>query len=56
MKNTTHKKSEEDKDKVIDTLYSELKRKDELIAKLKEENIVLMKTALKVSEKKLEKK
>ncbi|MBN2367555.1 hypothetical protein JXC34_00940 [Candidatus Woesearchaeota archaeon] len=40
-----------DKDKVIKTLYEELKRKDEQIEKLKEENKLLMKTAMKRAEK-----
>jgi hypothetical protein len=40
-----------DKDKVIETLYAELERKDKLIEKLKEENLLLMKTALKAAEK-----
>ncbi|MBW3003134.1 hypothetical protein KY337_01100 [Candidatus Woesearchaeota archaeon] len=39
----------------IEKLYAEeLKRRDALIAKLKEENQVLMKTALKQSEKNVE--
>jgi hypothetical protein len=37
----------ENSEKVIETLYSELERKDKLIEKLKEENQVLIKTALK---------
>jgi len=40
-----------DKDKIIETLYNEIKRKDERIEKLSEENKILMKTALKSSEK-----
>jgi len=40
------------KDKIIDTLYKELKRKDKIIEKLKEENSILIKTALKVAAKK----
>ncbi len=40
-----------DKDKVIETLYKELERKDKLIERLKEENHILMKTALKNAEK-----
>jgi len=39
------------KDEIIKTLYDELKRKDELIERLKNENSILMKTALKASEK-----
>ena len=41
------------KKKVIDTLYEELKRKDKLIEKLKEDNFILVKTALKASEKQI---
>jgi hypothetical protein len=43
--NDTAKK--EISEKVIETLYAELERKDKLIEKLKEENQVLIKTALK---------
>lgn len=39
------------KDKIIETLYSELKRKDQLIANLKQDNLILIKTALKATEK-----
>lgn len=39
------------KDEIIETLYSELERKDKLISKLKEDNMLLMKTALKASER-----
>jgi hypothetical protein len=39
------------KDKIIETLYEELEKKDKIIDKLKQENIVLMKTALKSSER-----
>jgi hypothetical protein len=49
------KKKSDKKDKVIETLYSELERKDKLIEKLREENNVLMKTALKNAEEKLKK-
>jgi hypothetical protein len=37
----------EDKDKIIETLYSELTRRDKLIEKLREENSVLMRTAIR---------
>ena len=39
------------KDEIIETLYKEIERKDKIIKKLKEENIVLIKTALKTSER-----
>ena len=39
------------KDKIIETLYEELEKKDKIIDKLKQENLVLMKTALKASER-----
>ena len=46
------KKSKTDnKEKIIETLYAELERKEKIIEKLKEENLVLMKTALKATEK-----
>ena len=35
----------------IETLYKEIERKDKLIEKLKEENSILMKTALKSEER-----
>jgi hypothetical protein len=38
------------KDKIIETLYQEIKRKDAIIEKLKEENKVLIKTALRAAE------
>ena len=44
------------KDKIIETLYEELKRKNAQIKKLKQENILLMKTALKRAEKNLKNK
>jgi hypothetical protein len=34
-------------EKIIETLYAELERKDKVIEKLKQENQVLIKTALK---------
>ncbi len=40
------------KDKIIETLYEEIKRKDKQIEKLKEENLLLMKTALKQAKRK----
>jgi hypothetical protein len=49
------KKKTDKKDRIIETLYSELERKDKLIEKLKEENKVLVKTALKNAEEKLKK-
>lgn len=45
------KAKKQDKDKVIETLYAELERKDKQIEKLKEENHILIKTALKNSER-----
>ena len=45
------KSNKKSKDEIIETLYSEIKRKDEFISKLKEENTLLMKTALKASER-----
>lgn len=45
-----------DKDKVIETLYEEIDRKNKQISKLKEENIILMKAALKRAEKEIERK
>ncbi|MBT4859076.1 hypothetical protein HON49_07955 [archaeon] len=43
---------EQSKDKIIETLYEELKRKDVVIAKLKEDNKLLMMTAMKATESK----
>ena len=43
-----------DKDKVIRTLYSELERLNDLLEKVKEENKILVKTALKASERQKE--
>jgi hypothetical protein len=43
------------KDKIIETLYAELERKDKQIEKLREENKVLVRTALKNAEKKITK-
>jgi hypothetical protein len=43
--------SEKKKDKIIETLYEELKRKDELIRKLKEDNEVLIRTSIKSAER-----
>jgi hypothetical protein len=42
------------KDQVIETLYEELERRDKQIQKLKEENLILVKTALKAAEKQKE--
>jgi len=42
-----------DKDKIIETLYTELERRDKKIKKLKEENMLLLKTALKSADKKV---
>jgi len=39
------------KDEIIETLYQEIERKNSEIKKLKEENLILIKTALKASEK-----
>ncbi len=44
-------KNNANKDKVIETLYEELERKDKLIEKLREENKIILKTALKTSER-----
>ena len=44
-------KEEKNKDKIIETLYAELERRDKLIDKLKEENMLLLKTSLKSSER-----
>ena len=41
------------KEKVIKTLYNELKRKDKIIEELKENNKILLRTALKNAEKKI---
>ncbi len=43
------------KDKIIKELYSEIERKDKQLRKLKEENILLMKTALKAADRNLDK-
>jgi hypothetical protein len=45
------KKKTDKKDKIIETLYTELERKDKLIEKLREENKILIRTALKNAEK-----
>ncbi len=47
----TKKKKKVDKDKVIRTLYAELKRLNDLLEQLKEEKTMLMKTALKATER-----
>ncbi|MFH2020399.1 MAG: hypothetical protein ABIJ34_03230 [archaeon] len=39
------------KQDIIDTLYKEIERKDKVIEKLKEENMILMKTAMKATER-----
>ena len=44
-------KTSKGKDNIIETLYEELDRKNRLIEKLREENVLLMKTALKSAEK-----
>jgi hypothetical protein len=44
----------EDKDKIIETLYSELNRRDKMIDKLREENTILMRTAMRREEKRME--
>jgi hypothetical protein len=44
------------RDRIIETLYAELERKDKLIEKLREENKVLVKTALKSAQERIEKK
>ena len=41
-----------DKNKIIETLYEELKRKDDLIEKLRKDNKILIKTAMKATESK----
>ena len=46
------KKVKKDYEKIIKDLESELVRKQEQLDKLKEENIVLLKTALKNAKKK----
>ena len=50
------KQTKENKDKIIKTLYEELERKNLQIKKLKEENIILMKAALKRAEDTIKKK
>ena len=45
------KKKKVDKNKAIRTLYAELERLNTLLEKLKEEKIMLMKTALKATER-----
>lgn len=45
------RKKKVDKDKAIKTLYNELERLNTLLEKLKEEKIMLMKTALKATER-----
>ena len=47
----TKKKKKVDKDKAIRTLYTELERLNTLLEELKEEKIMLMKTALKATER-----
>jgi hypothetical protein len=44
-------KNVEDYKRIIDTLYKELGRRDKKIDELKEENVVLMKTALRAQDK-----
>lgn len=44
------------KDKIIETLYKELERKDKIIEKLKQDNYILMRTALKNAEEKINNK
>ncbi len=41
-----------DNNKIIETLYEELKRKDDLIEKLRKDNKILIKTAMKATESK----
>jgi len=45
------KMKKKSKDEIIETLYQEIERKNSEIKKLKEENLILIKTALKASEK-----
>ena len=45
------KKKKVDKNKAIRTLYTELERLNTLLEELKEEKIMLMKTALKATER-----
>ena len=49
----SNKKAREasEREKIIETLYSEIQRKDKIIDKLQEENSLLMKTALKAAER-----
>ncbi|MEM3374591.1 MAG: hypothetical protein QXE31_05215 [Candidatus Woesearchaeota archaeon] len=55
MKKKKNNNTEKNKDKIIETLYKELERKDKIIEKLKEENYVLMRTALKREEERVKK-
>lgn len=45
--------NEEDVKKIEETLYEEIKRRDEIIDKLRKENQLLLKTALKQSQEKI---
>jgi len=55
-KATSEYPNEVDYEKKIETLEEELRRKEETIERLKEENILLLKTALKNSERRVDTK
>lgn len=42
--------TKEEHDKIVDSLYSEIKRKDKIIKDLKEENMIIMRTAIRGSQ------